>query len=152
MSTAHHRGPRQKIIDWEVVLESGSLAALQSAARSGGAVIACLPPVLGEGLIPLDPSASDLPPPQPSRWRCMGATIKKPPIPFQKFFDYFSFFPAGISRQELVGLGRLQSEQSRQFWHQALMDCHANRTARHQQLRQLEERPPNPTAYGQLPQ
>jgi DNA-binding transcriptional LysR family regulator len=53
----------KKLEDWEVVMESGSLAALQSAARSGVAVIACLPPALGEGLIALDPSASGLPPP-----------------------------------------------------------------------------------------
>ena len=53
----------KKLEDWEVVMESGSLAALQSAARSGIAVIACLPPAMGKGLVALDPNASGLPPP-----------------------------------------------------------------------------------------
>jgi DNA-binding transcriptional LysR family regulator len=67
------------LVEWMIAMESGSLAALQSAARSAVAVIACLQPALSSGLVALSPESFALPKP-PSvqvamyRGRQWGAT------------------------------------------------------------------------------
>jgi DNA-binding transcriptional LysR family regulator len=53
----------RQLIDWFVAVETGSLSALQSAARSELALIACLAPSLCEGLVPLDHRDHGLPEP-----------------------------------------------------------------------------------------
>jgi len=52
-----------QLIAWFVAVETGSLSALQAAARSGIAMIACLRLSLGEGLVVLDHVAHELPEP-----------------------------------------------------------------------------------------
>lgn len=51
------------LIDWYLAFESKSLSALLAAARTGSAMIACLPPVIGKDLKALDHQAESFPPP-----------------------------------------------------------------------------------------
>jgi DNA-binding transcriptional LysR family regulator len=69
----------RELIEWFMAVESGGLSALQLAARSEIAMIACLLPSLGEGLVALDYKVYGLPEPPGVEIALYRSLSRRPP-------------------------------------------------------------------------